>query len=69
LLYVIGTEINGKGVRFHLSEFRTYFESKIGDVMLIKVILIQYATKIRDSVDQLDMCVYMQASFFFIWAG
>jgi hypothetical protein len=54
-------------VRFHLPELQTYFELKIGDVMLIKASLIQYATTSRGSVGQLGMCVYMQASFFPMW--
>jgi hypothetical protein len=66
LLYIIDTEVNDKGVRFHLPELKTYFEPKIGDVMLIKASLIQHATRIRDSMDQLGMYVYMQASFFLI---
>ena len=51
----------------HFPEFKTHFEPKIGDMMLIKASLIQHTTRIRDSMSQLGMYVYMQASFFLIW--
>ena len=67
VLYVIGTDVNRKGIRFHISELQMYFEPKIGNVMLIKTSIIQHTTRNKVSVDQLDMCAYMQASFFLMW--
>jgi hypothetical protein len=67
VLCVIDTDVNGKGVRFHIPELQMYFEPKIGDVMLIKASIIQHSTRSRGSVGQLGMCAYMQASFFPMW--
>jgi hypothetical protein len=67
VLCVIGTDVNGKGVRFHIPELQMYFESKIGDIMLIKASIIQHSTRSRGSVGQLGICAYMQASFFPMW--
>jgi hypothetical protein len=67
ILCVTGTDVNGKGVRFHIPELQMYFEPKIGDVMLIKTSIIQHSTRSRGSVGQLGMCAYMQASFFPMW--
>jgi hypothetical protein len=67
VLCIIDTEVNGKGVRFHLLELLMYFKPKIGNVMFIKTSLIQHTTRNRGFVNQLGMCVYMQASFFLMW--
>jgi hypothetical protein len=47
VLYVTSADVNGKGVHFHIPELQIYFESKIGDVMLIKASIIQHATRTR----------------------
>jgi hypothetical protein len=64
VLFCVGTTSKGQGVRFYLPKLKKFFEPEIGDVIFIKVSLIQHSTRTQGSVGQFGIYLYMQASFF-----